>query len=422
MVRSLTRGQFHVTSAWDEPAAPEAAWPDSSLFPDEEPETEAGLGAGSDVETGFARLDRLDVDSTAVGLPFMIPAPVLELGPPAAAAPPPAEEVPEEQPKVQRTEKPPTPGSAPDPSRTLVGLLARMWLMRSNASTAGGVAMPSLPPKAAPPVLSAMPVLPAPVPTGPLLGGAPRPPVPLTAAPSPIPPVADLPGVPANLPPQAPAIPLPGPVPFEPEPPVDLSPSVPVPDAAPPFPAVPEPLVTPEPERPSVPTDEPPPMVPPEVPAPSSPIPAPEPTPSVPAPPSPPEPGPPLPALEEPPEGLPAPAVEVVPEEPIVPPSAPEAPPTPSPLEPAPETTLAARVLPRPAPDMEDRAPMSGLASFLAEVATFTYSPRVEPPAAPPALPRPRVVYRIVHCPHPIPDHPVSRSSCRQYRVGEPHQ
>jgi hypothetical protein len=85
--------------------------------------------------------------------------------------------------------------------------------------------------------------------------------------------------------------------------------------------------------------------------------------------------------------------------------------PPPSPVEPPSPEPRHLRL-----PDDDDRRPVSGVGTFLVEVAGVT---RPTPPeAAPLALryPRVRVVFRIVHCRHPIPDQPVSRDSCHLWK------
>jgi len=95
---------------------------------------------------------------------------------------------------------------------------------------------------------------------------------------------------------------------------------------------------------------------------------------------------------------------------------APQVPPAAPPL--APVESLPRELTPPRAPEVDERRPRSGLASFLVEVADVAHPPQLGP-AAPAALPRVRYVFEIVHCPHPIPDRPVSRSLCHQRRFGE---
>ena len=128
-----------------------------------------------------------------------------------------------------------------------------------------------------------------------------------------------------------------------------------------------------------------------------------------------------------------APAPPVSPGGPAVP-SVHSAPPGPPPALPLPNERLPPP-LAGPA-DLDDRWPLSGVGTFLVEVAALAPPPGAPPalpPPSPPAtfaasvpqpppgsLPRARLVFQLVHCPHPIPEQPASRSSCRQRRVGEP--
>jgi len=247
------------------------------------------------------------------------------MGSPTAPPPPPPPAATE---LAALTVSPATPGPAPSPpapsqaapSRTLVGLLARMWLMRATGPTAGGLAIGSPPAPSAPSPPSGPG---AAVPAPPLAPG------PATGPPGPTAPASAEP----SLPP-APSLPT--------SPSVEVEPSLPAP-AAPPAPALPV-------------TDL--------------------------------KPGP------------------------TVPPPLPVAPPLPEVRPPPPVT--ARRVI--HTPDVEDRRPLSGLATFLVEVAAFSNPPHAEVvPTAGPG--RVQVVPRLVHCPYPIPERPVSRDSCHRPRV-----
>lgn len=122
---------------------------------------------------------------------------------------------------------------------------------------------------------------------------------------------------------------------------------------------------------------------------------------------------------------IPAPASPTVEAAAPVPPVPPAAAARILPPAPTAEPPVLVREPPRP-PDIDDRRPLSGLASFLVEVADVAHPP--EPP--PPPLPQPPplavllpgrehvVIVRLVHCHHPIPERPVSRDSCRQPRYG----
>lgn len=136
-----------------------------------------------------------------------------------------------------------------------------------------------------------------------------------------------------------------------------------------------------------------------------------------------------------PPPGSPSPAGKAPPAPPVpVPPSAP----------PTPTQTPAVPVLPQPpasptppeppmtaprarawlhAPDEDDRHPMSGLGTFLVELALASRPPA--PPPAPPAIPAAPIPagqlhfdLHIVHCRHPEPVRPASRDSCHLWRYG----
>ena len=343
MVRSLAKGQFHVTSAWGETAlALEPTFLEPPLLEEEggddfpgipdvessegvEPPTEGPMPEAPEREPApieperFPDLGSPD-DRYPASPPVELPAPV--------AAPAEPESPPPSTPEEERKEAPPSPAPRSDPSRVLVSLLARMWLMRSNLTPAGGVALPSAPP------------LPAPVPPAPALPAEPAP---------------DHPAVEPGPPP-----PAGGPSSSE------LTPGPPSPDV----PSLAHDHVAPA--LPSLPAEEPP------------------------------RPATPLPTL------------------PV------SGPPPGPPLEPAPRLPYE----PRPG-DVDDRRPVSGVASFLVEVAAASHPALAPPPAVPsPAMttppptapppvpfPRPRMVYQILHCPHPIPERPASRSSCRQHRV-----
>jgi hypothetical protein len=96
------------------------------------------------------------------------------------------------------------------------------------------------------------------------------------------------------------------------------------------------------------------------------------------------------------------------------PPAAPPAPPTPSAsLEAGPRAERSTLL----APDLDDRRPLGGLATFLVELAEVSH------PTTPVVAPtngglRPRVVVRLLHCGSHVPERLVSRDSCRQPRVG----
>ena len=110
---------------------------------------------------------------------------------------------------------------------------------------------------------------------------------------------------------------------------------------------------------------------------------------------------------------------------PAVPPAAPPpepirpVPAVPSPTPPSAPAGPTLR-LPLHFPDEDDRHPISGLGSFLVEVANVQRPPQGEPAPPPPVAHggRLRLVYRIVHCPHPIPEKPPSRDSCHLWRFG----
>ncbi len=139
---------------------------------------------------------------------------------------------------------------------------------------------------------------------------------------------------------------------------------------------------------------------------------------ATPSPPSPPEPPLAAPSPPMPPPPSIAPALPLIPPElaPTPRPSAPE-------LLPTPDRPT------RLAPDDDDRRPLSGLATFLVEVAELTHpaTPAADAPTGtgasplpPPAVLHPReyVVARPVHCHHPIPERSVSRDACRLWRYG----
>lgn len=112
---------------------------------------------------------------------------------------------------------------------------------------------------------------------------------------------------------------------------------------------------------------------------------------------------------------LPSPVPPVAP---VAPPPVPVAPPAPSePPVPAPLPGAAERPFPRPT-DLDDRRPLSGLASFLVEVADAVRPPpRPEP--APAAVPVHSLLPpRPYHCHAPGAHRRVSRDACRQFRVG----
>ncbi len=71
------------------------------------------------------------------------------------------------------------------------------------------------------------------------------------------------------------------------------------------------------------------------------------------------------------------------------------------------------------AADDDDRRPTSGLASFVVELASLS-RPSTAPPNAAIATPPKgdyRMVMRFVHCPHPVPEQPVSRDACSLART-----
>jgi hypothetical protein len=116
---------------------------------------------------------------------------------------------------------------------------------------------------------------------------------------------------------------------------------------------------------------------------------------------------------------------------PAPPPAAPASPAAPL-VTPAPTVPLPAPALPvettpyerTPArlPDVDDRRPLSGVATFLVEVADLTHPPpRLQAPPAPvgAAIPgaREHVVVRLIHCHAHVPARPVSRDACRRPRL-----
>lgn len=130
-------------------------------------------------------------------------------------------------------------------------------------------------------------------------------------------------------------------------------------------------------------------------------------------PPAPPTPAPSAPATPSP---LPEPTAPVPPPPPV-PPAAPAPPPESRPPL-LPPTPVA------PPADVDDRRPLSGLASFLVEVAGLAH-PAPAPPLSPIPTPlaevaseRATVVVRLVHCHHRIPERPVSKDACRLPRYG----
>jgi hypothetical protein len=266
IVRRVPRGQFRVLSAWHElPPATVPVEPAPRARGEEEP----AIAPAHAIRFLLARrVDRRTPEPVAIPLRGAEGTP--SVSPPA----------------------PSTPASPPEPSRTLLGLLARMWLLRAASATSGGLALAQPPAPSAPPASS---------------------------------------GAPAPLAPSAP-------------------PSVP--------------------------------------------------------------PKPPVAVAPPPPAPVPSPSPRLEPVVPVAPP-----PPTPAP-PPSPVPEPASRDRPWPyLPDLDDRHPVSGLASLLAEVAEASH------PSSPPepiltASMRPREVVRLIHCRHPIPERPVSRDTCRQPRVG----
>jgi len=291
VVRKAPRGQFHVMSAWHV-VPPAASAPAVITRPEPPPEQvrpcppAPSIPAPSEIGP-----ERPPPEPELAGAPSVPVAPVLAEAAPSIPVAPVVVESPSPVPEASVIAEPvpPVPVSAPGPGRTLLGLLARMWLMRSSAATSGGL------------------TLERPAPAAPSLEPPPESP-PAVTQPPPEPPSEE--AVPA------PAVPIPPPV---------VSPEATAPIA------LPSPL----------------------------PLPLTEPVPR--------------PTLREPPSELP--------------------------------------------PDVDDRHPVSGLASLLMEVAA---SSRMLPTSGPEttSAARTTVVVRLVHCRHPIPDRPVSRDACRQPRVG----
>ncbi len=160
MVRGQRQREFHVTSVWVEPPprAPDGGPPSGVPAP-----PSAGPSTPSPPSTPPAALPTPPEDpltSPPSGLPPALPS---ETGVPVLAGPAPSD------PGLRREAQiPPTPESAPsglapgpslpaaatpsasgsttaDPQRVLVSLLARMWLMRVQGSTAGAVVLPAAP-------------------------------------------------------------------------------------------------------------------------------------------------------------------------------------------------------------------------------------------------------------------------------------
>ncbi len=120
------------------------------------------------------------------------------------------------------------------------------------------------------------------------------------------------------------------------------------------------------------------------------------------------------------PPAVPSPPVPAAPARvgPVAPSALPPPPPPQVALAPRTPSPIVARTTLR-LPDEDDRRPLSGLASFLVEVASNLNRPAPPAPTTPRRSDdRVRVVYRIVHCQHPMPEQPVSRDACRLWRVG----
>ncbi len=94
------------------------------------------------------------------------------------------------------------------------------------------------------------------------------------------------------------------------------------------------------------------------------------------------------------------------------PPAPPAAPPPTPPL--SPPFVEHSTLLP---PDVDDRRPMGGLATFLVELAEVAH-PTPVPMLPPNGGSRARVVVRLLHCTSHVPERLVSRDACRLPRVG----
>lgn len=148
MVRSMGRGQFHVTSAWDGYATLGGSETEEVIVPSEMEEEPDLTELLEEAPTEPEPPDESPVALLSGTVPALsaLPKDVLsppEPIPPPEAAPPivVAAEGPSEAEVTQAPRMPPAPAEPPVESRTLVGLLARMWLLRATDGANGATAI-----------------------------------------------------------------------------------------------------------------------------------------------------------------------------------------------------------------------------------------------------------------------------------------
>lgn len=186
MVRSMSRGQFHVTSAWDGYAALGGSETEEVIVPseaEEVPDLLEMLEEGGPEPDAVEELPDplLDVVLTAPRAPAPGPRggepssdPHGFPAPDVSGTPAPIElsrPVPDPEPIPAASPRTATPVGGTEGSRTLVGLLARMWLLRSTVGANGATALPG-------PGLVAVDSTAAPVPSAPAPPARPVPPPP----------------------------------------------------------------------------------------------------------------------------------------------------------------------------------------------------------------------------------------------------
>ncbi len=173
MVRSIARGQFRVTGAWQElspvPADEPTTTPDDPApapgIPTIELTVEEPRAEESPAPEGPLALETIGPPALlgAHELALTAPTPVLELLPPVPrveVVPAPPLQVAE--PVVEAPPEPETLGPG-DAGRTLAALLARMWLLRSATGAGTGVALPASVPLGVPTPAARGPIGPAPL-------------------------------------------------------------------------------------------------------------------------------------------------------------------------------------------------------------------------------------------------------------------